>query len=127
MAKVLIADDATIMRINLKKMLEKMGHEVVAEAVNGKEAVDLYEKEKPDFVTMDITMPSVGEVEDGIEATKQIHEYDKNAKIIMVTSHGEQDKVIRAIQNGASNYILKPIKYEKLEEIVEKLKLEEKK
>lgn len=49
--------------------------------------------------------------------------HDIKAKIIMITSHGEQDKVIRAIQNGASNYVLKPIKFEKLEEVVSKLSL----
>ena len=121
MARVLIVDDATIMRINIKKMLDKMGHDVVGEAANGHEAVEVYEKVNPDFVTMDVTMPDVGGVADGIEAVRRITQYDYKAKIIMVTSHGEQDKVIRAIQNGASNYILKPIKYEKLEEVVDKL------
>lgn len=123
MAKVLIVDDATIMRINMRKMLEKLGHEVIGEAKNGAEAVTEYEKLNPDFVTMDITMPNVGGVEDGIEATRRIAQYDYKAKIIMITSHGEQDKVIRAIQNGASNYILKPVKFEKLEEVVNKLSL----
>ena len=121
MAKVLIVDDATIMRITIKKMFTKMGHEVVGEAANGHEAVEVYEKVNPDFVTMDVTMPEIGGVQDGIEAVRRIIQYDYKAKIIMVTSHGEQDKVIRAIQNGASNYILKPIKYEKLEEVVDKL------
>ena len=121
MAKVLIVDDAAIMRINIKKMLEKMGHEVISEAENGFVAIDKYKLLHPDFVTMDITMPSVNDVHDGIDATTEIVKYDNQAKIIMVTSHGEQDKVIRAIQNGASNYILKPIKYEKLEEAVNKL------
>ena len=123
MARVLIVDDATVMRINMRKMLEKMGHEVVGEAENGAIAVTEYEKLNPDFVTMDITMPNIDGVEDGIEATRRINQYDYKAKIVMVTSHGEQDKVIRAIQNGASNYILKPVKYEKLEETLSKLSL----
>ena len=123
MATVLIVDDATIMRIQMKKMLEKLGHEVIGEAKNGVESVTQYEKLNPDFVTMDITMPNVGGVEDGIEATRRITQFDYKAKVIMVTSHGEQDKVIRAIQNGASNYILKPVKIEKLEETINKLDL----
>jgi len=123
MATVLIADDAKIMRVNLRKMLEKMGHNIVAEAENGYDAIEKYKLFKPDLVTMDITMPNVNDVEDGIAAVGKIIEHNSNAKIIMVTSHGEQDKVIRAIQNGASNYVLKPIKYEKLEETVGKLEL----
>ncbi len=121
MATVLIADDAKIMRINLKKMIEAMGHNVIAEAENGFDAIEKYKLFKPDFVTMDITMPNVNEVEDGIEAVSRIMMHDIKAKIIMVTSHGEQNKVIRAIQNGAANYILKPIKFDKLEEVVNKL------
>ena len=123
MATVLIVDDATIMRIQMKKMLEKLGHEVIGEAKNGAESVTQYEKLNPDFVTMDITMPNVEGVEDGIEATRRITQFDYKAKVIMITSHGEQDKVIKAIQNGASNYILKPVKIEKLEETINKLDL----
>ena len=123
MATVLIVDDATIMRIQMKKMLEKLDHEIIGEAKNGYEAVVQYEKLNPDFVTMDITMPNIGEVKDGIEATRRINQFDYKAKIIMVTSHGEQDKVIKAIQNGASNYILKPVKIDKLEETIDKLDL----
>jgi len=123
MAKVLVVDDAAIMRINIKNMLEKMGHEVVAEADTGNKAVEQYKQAKPDFVTMDITMPEDNGVRDGISAVKKIKELDKKAKIIMVTSHGEQQKVIKAIQSGASNYVLKPIKFEKFEEVVNKLVL----
>ena len=123
MATVLVVDDATIMRINMKRILEKLGHEVIGEAKTGAESIEQYENLKPDFVTMDITMPDEGGIKDGIEATKKIKEMDKDAKIIMVTSHGEQTKVIQAIQNGASNYLLKPLGAEKLEEVIEKLNL----
>ena len=123
MANVLIVDDAKIMRLNLKIMLEKLGHQVISEAQNGFEAIDKYKVTKPDFVTMDVTMPSINGINDGIDAVGEIIKYDKDAKIIMVTSHGEQDKVIKAIQNGASNYVLKPIKQDKLEEIINKLNL----
>ena len=123
MAKVLIVDDAKIMRANIRKMLEKLGHEVVAEAENGFKSIELYEKNLPDFVTMDITMPGSNGIEDGIDAVVEIMKLDYKAKIIMVTSHGEQDRVIKAIQAGASNYILKPLKIEKLEEVIQKLKL----
>jgi len=121
MAKVLVVDDAKIMRINIGNMLQKLGHDVVADAESGYMAIEMYEKHLPDLVTMDITMPSENGIEDGIDAVKAIKEQFPNAKIIMITSHGEQDKVIKAIQSGASNYLLKPIQIDKLEEIIKKV------
>ena len=121
MAKVLVVDDAKIMRANIKKMLDELGHTVTGEAGTGLEGVNQYKLFKPDIVTMDITMPSDGEIKDGIEAVQKIMSIDPNAKIIMVTSHGEQEKVIKAIQAGASNYISKPLKIEKLDEIINKI------
>ena len=120
MATALVVDDAKIMRANVKKMLMKLGYDVV-EAGDGAEAIKMYEKHNPTFVTMDITMPEVGGIKDGIEAVEEIMKINPKAKIIMVTSHGEQDKVIRAIKAGALNYILKPIKFEKLEEVIMKV------
>ncbi len=120
MAKVLVVDDAKIMRINIGNILKSRGHEVIAEAENGYQAVEMYRKHKPDIVTMDITMPDTNNISDGIEAVKAIKSEFPNAKIIMITSHGEEEKVITAIQHGASNYLLKPIQVKKLEEVFEK-------
>ena len=119
--KVLIVDDSVLMRDNIRGYIKILGHEVVGEATTGNEAVNLCKSLSPDLITMDITMPEVNGIKDGIDAVKQIILTDYKAKIIMVTSHGEQDKVIRAIQNGASNYLLKPLKIDKLEEIISKL------
>jgi len=124
MATALVVDDAKVMRINVKNMLEKLGHEVLGEAANGYLAIEAYKEHLPDFVTMDITMPSDRNIADGIDAVKGIIDFHPAAKIIMVTSHGEQDKVIKAIQAGASNYLLKPIHLEKLEEVISKLNLD---
>lgn len=121
MANILIVDDAKIMRAYIKKMLVELGHTVVAEAASGFEAIKHYELSKPDIVTMDITMPPQGGIEDGIDALSKILKIDPKAKIIMVTSHGEQAKVVKAIQAGALNYILKPIKVDKLEEVLKKV------
>ncbi|WP_419764305.1 MAG: response regulator [Arcobacter sp.] len=120
MAKVLVVDDARIMRINIGNILKSRGHEVIAEAENGYEAIEMYRKHEPDIVTMDITMPDTNNISDGIEAVKAIKGEFPDAKIIMITSHGEEEKVITAIQNGASNYLLKPIQVKKLEEVFEK-------
>ncbi|MBD3841296.1 MAG: response regulator, partial [Campylobacterales bacterium] len=120
-ATVLIVDDAKVMRVNLRNMLEKLGHEVVAEAETGYQGIKMYEEHLPDLVTMDITMPSDRGIADGIDAVAGIKDFHPAAKVIMVTSHGEQDKVIKAIQKGASNYLLKPIQIEKLEEVIDKV------
>lgn len=121
MKKVLIVDDAKVMRATLSSMMTKLGYQVVGSAVNGAEAIEQYKTFKPDFVTMDITMPEVDGIGDGIDAVKHIIDFDSDAKIIMATSHGEKDKVIRAITNGASNYVLKPIEIDKLKKVISDL------
>jgi len=110
MLKVLVVDDSLIIRKKLTKIIEKLGHEVVYGAKNGQEGIDSFISKKPDLVTMDITMPDM----DGITAVKKIIEEDSEAKIIMVTSHGQEDMVIKSIQAGAVGYMLKPITEEKL-------------
>lgn len=121
MAKVLIVDDAKIMRMNIRGILEKLGHKIVGEADNGYDGIEEYKKCNPDFVTMDITMPKQNDIKDGIDAVAKIKEYDKKAQVIMVTSHGEEQKVRKAIKAGAKNYILKPINTQSLEKVVQKI------
>jgi len=110
MLKVLVVDDSLIIRKKVTKLVEKLGHEVLYGPKNGQDAIDSYNSNKPDLVTMDITMPDM----DGIEAVKHIIENDANAKIIMVTSHGQEDMVIKSIQVGAVGYMLKPVTEDKL-------------
>lgn len=114
MLKVLIVDDSLIIRKKINTILQKLGHEGVFDATNGQEAIDAYAKYKPDLVTMDITMPDM----DGITAVKKIMLQDASAKIIMVTSHGQEDMVIQSIQAGAVGYMLKPITEEKLAQAI---------
>jgi two-component system chemotaxis response regulator CheY len=121
MANVLIVDDLTIMRQTIKGHAIKLGHKVVGEAANGDEAIKLYKSTNPDIVTMDITMPAFNGILNGLEALKLIREFDSEAKVIMITSHGEQKLIIDAINLGAKGYILKPVTYEKLEAIFKKL------
>jgi len=103
-ARVMVVDDAIFMRRMLADILKEGGHEVVAEAANGKEASEQYKKSKPDIVTMDIIMPDMG----GIEAVKEIISQDKKAKILMVSAMGQQQLVVEAIQAGAKDFIVKP-------------------
>lgn len=125
MLKVLVVDDSLIIRKKVQKLVVKLNHEVLNSASNGQEAIDLYTSSKPDLVTMDITMPDM----DGITAVKEIIKIDANAKIIMVTSHGQEDMVIKSIQAGAVGYMLKPVTEDKLAiaigEVYEKYAIEE--
>lgn len=81
MAKILIVDDSKIMRINLKKIFEELGHTVVAEAGDGNAALEAYEEHSPDLVTMDITMPGMS----GIETVEAMMKRFPSAKIIMTS------------------------------------------
>lgn len=117
MARVLIVDDAAFMRMMIKDILEKNGFEVVGEAPNGLVAVELYKKEKPDVVTMDITMPDM----DGIEAVKQIKGFDSAAKVIMCSAMGQQSMVMDAIKAGARDFIVKPFQADRVLEAITKV------
>ncbi|WP_040211179.1 response regulator [Clostridium polynesiense] len=116
MAKVLIVDDAAFMRMMIKDILEKNGFEVVGEASNGIKAVEIYKKEKPDVVTMDITMPDM----DGIEAVKQIKAFDPSSRIIMCSAMGQQSMVMDAIRAGARDFIVKPFQADRVLEAIRK-------
>ena len=114
--KVLIADDASFMRMMLKKILSTGDFEVVGEAENGKKAVEQYTLLKPDVATMDITMPEL----DGISALKEILKIDRQAKVIMCSAMGQQAIVIEAIKEGAKDFIEKPFQAERVIEAIKK-------
>lgn len=116
MAKILIVDDAAFMRMMLKDILSKNGFDVVGEAANGNEAIQMYDELKPDLVTMDITMPQC----DGIEALKSIIGKDSAAKVVMCSAMGQQAMVIESIQAGAKDFIVKPFQPDRVIESVNK-------
>jgi len=101
--KVLVVDDSAFMRNLLKQLLED-DHEVVGEAENGVEAVEMYRELDPDVVTMDVVMP----IRNGIEATSEIKSIDPNSSVIMCTSVGQEEKMREAVEAGADGYITKP-------------------
>lgn len=117
MARVLITDDAAFMRMQLRDMVTKAGHEVVGEAENGQQAIELYQQLKPDLVTMDITMP----VMDGVQAVREIKGIDPGATIIMCSAMGQQSMVLDAIQAGAKDFIVKPFTPDRIAEALKKL------
>lgn len=113
--RVMIVDDSGLTVKKMAKLLEELGHEVAAVATTGRQAVDDYPKIAPDMVAMDITMPELN----GIEATRLIMAADPAARVIIVTSHGQEQMVMDAIEAGAKGYILKPVKLDKLRDTLE--------
>lgn len=116
MANILVVDDAAFMRMMIKDILIKGGYQIIGEAANGIEAIEQYNKLKPDLVTMDITMPEM----EGIEALKQIKQADPKAKVIMCSAMGQQGMVVQAIQAGAKDFIVKPFQPDRVLDAVRK-------
>jgi len=117
MKTVLVVDDSAFMRRTMKSILIRNNFEVVGEATNGIEAVDLYTKLKPDVVTLDVVMEEMN----GLEALKKIMIIDQKANVIMVSSMG-QDIIVRdAIVVGAKNFILKPYTEEQVVRALDKI------
>jgi two-component system chemotaxis response regulator CheY len=114
--KGLIVDDAAFMRTMLKEILTKSGYEIIGEAANGREALEMYKSAKPDFVIMDITMPEM----DGIQALKGIRSIDSNAVVIMCSAIGQQAHVLEAIKSGAKDFIVKPFQPDRVLESIRK-------
>ncbi|MED1410213.1 MULTISPECIES: response regulator [Bacillus] len=109
--KLLLVEDHHIVRRGLVFFLKSREEfEIIGEAENGEEALTFVQKEKPDLVLMDLSMPKM----DGIEATKRIKQYDKTIKILMLSSFSEQDYVLPALEAGADGYQLKEVQPDQL-------------
>lgn len=117
MAEILIVDDSKTSRKMLRGLLEEDGHTIVGEAVNGEEGYLKYKELMPDIVTMDITMP----VMDGIEALKLIIHEQKEAKVVMITAAGQKEKMVDAVQAGASDFLVKPFDHEQIKAVIAQL------
>jgi two-component system chemotaxis response regulator CheY len=102
--RVLIVDDALIMRQRIREIAEAAGWQIAAEARDGEEAVALYRRERPDLVTLDIVMPKL----EGVSALKQIIEMDPGARVVMVSAVNQKGKLAECIQAGAIDFIVKP-------------------
>jgi DNA-binding NarL/FixJ family response regulator len=100
---LLLVDDHRLLRQGLRRAVEDAGFDVVGEAGNGEEAVRLAIELRPDLVLMDVTMP----VLDGIEATRRLRHSAPEARVVILTMHGEEDTIARALRAGAVAYLLK--------------------
>jgi AmiR/NasT family two-component response regulator len=107
--RILIAEDETIIRLDLKSILERAGFEVCAEARDGVEAVELATSEQPDLAILDVKMPRL----DGIEAARRILA-DRPIPIVVLTAYGQDELVARAVEAGVFGYLVKPFREEDL-------------
>lgn len=116
MKRILIVDDAPIIRLKLRDIIQRQGYEVVAEAANGREAVEKYKELSPDLTTLDITMPDM----DGLEALEEIFKINPEAKVVMVTAIEQRDMLMKAIRMGIQDYIVKPFENDRVINAVHK-------
>src|SRR3954452_13351850 len=107
--RILVAEDETIIRLDLRDLLERAGFEVCAEARDGIEAVELARTEQPDLAVLDVKMPKL----DGIEAARRILE-DRPIPIVMRTAYGQARAVSRAVEAGVFGYLVKPFREQDL-------------
>jgi AmiR/NasT family two-component response regulator len=103
--RILIAEDETIIRLDLRELLERAGFEVCAEAKDGIEAVELAASAEPELAILDVKMPRL----DGIEAARQILE-ERPIPIVMLTAYGQDELVSRAVEAGVFGYLVKPFR-----------------
>ncbi|MBE3583854.1 MAG: response regulator [Limnochordaceae bacterium] len=113
-ARIMVVDDTAFMRLTLRKLLEKAGHQVVAEAENGAEALERYAQVHPDLVTLDLVMP----VMDGIATLKELTRRDPGCRVIVCSSMGQKALVVEALNAGAYDFIVKPFQPQRVLEAV---------
>ena len=107
--RILLAEDETIIRLDLREMLERAGFDVCAEAKDGEEAVELARSAEPDLAVLDVKMPKL----DGIEAARRILE-ERPIPIVMLTAYGQGELVSRAVEAGVFGYLVKPFREQDL-------------
>ena len=112
--RILIVDDSFYMRTMLKNMLTDAGYDVVGEAANGQQALEMAVATTPDLITLDVILPD----NTGLDVLKGIRQQQPDAKVVMCSAVGQETIVNEAIENGALDYIVKPFSEERVLEIV---------
>lgn len=112
--RILIVDDSFYMRTMLKNMLTDAGYEVVGEAANGQQALEMASATRPDLITLDVILPD----NTGLDVLKGIRQEQPDAKVVMCSAVGQETIVNEALESGAIAYIVKPFSEEKVLEIV---------
>jgi two-component system chemotaxis response regulator CheY len=121
MKRLLVVDDAMLMRKMIRDLATEAGWDVVGEARDGQEAIELYESLRPDLVTMDLVMPRVT----GIEALRAIRSHDPGARVIVVTALDQKQMLMESIHHGAVDFIVKPFDRSRFLEMMRKLAAQE--
>ncbi len=116
MKRILIVEDAKAISEILKEILESRRYDIIT-AENGREGVEMYKKIKPDLVITDISMPQ----KSGIELIKEIKEYNRGAKILVVSVISDKEVIDKAFAAGADDYIIKPFEFEDFLRRIEKI------
>ena len=114
--RLLVVDDALIMRAIIKDIAKSAGWEVAGEAANGREALERYRELKPDLVTLDIVMPEL----DGVETLRALRQEDTAARVVMVTAIDQKAKLSECIQLGAVDFVVKPFDKQRLASLLRK-------
>lgn len=117
MGRLLVVDDAMLMRRMIRDVALEAGWEVVGEARNGQEGVDLFDQLRPDLVTMDVVMPEMG----GLEALRKIIGLDPKARVVMVTALDQKQTIEEAIRDGALDFIVKPFERDRIFNLLGKI------
>jgi two-component system, chemotaxis family, chemotaxis protein CheY len=118
MGRLLVVDDAMIMRKLIRDVAVAAGWEVAGEAANGAEAVALYQTLRPDLVTLDLVMPVMG----GNEALRRIRVVDPNARVVIVTALDQKQTLMETIRDGAIDFIVKPFDRERIISVLKKIR-----
>ncbi|MFW5750719.1 MAG: response regulator [Planctomycetota bacterium] len=116
MTRVLIVDDAAFMRQLIRDALEPLGFEIVAEAGNGRDALERYRELRPDLITLDIVMPEM----DGLSTLEAIRAEDHQTPVIMVTAVDQRDSMLRAMRLGIADFVVKPFDEDRIVSAVDK-------
>lgn len=114
--RLLVVDDALIMRAIIKDIARSAGWEVAGEAANGRECLERYRALKPDLVTLDIVMPEL----DGVETLRALRQEDASARVVMVTAIDQKAKLSECIQLGAVDFVVKPFDKQRLASLLRK-------
>lgn len=117
MKRLLVVDDALFMRKLIRDLAAEAGWEVVGEASNGKEAGELYQRLRPDLVTMDLVMPVMG----GLDALKRIRAADPLARVIVISALDQKQVLVDSIHEGAIDFIVKPFARDRVLNLFKKL------
>ncbi|MFO0946085.1 MAG: response regulator [Planctomycetota bacterium] len=117
--RLLIVDDAMFMRMMIRDVAVEAGWEIAGEAANGEEALAIYQRVRPDLVTLDLVMPKMG----GLETLKSILKVDAKARIVIVSALDQKATLVETIREGAMDFIVKPFERERILGVLSKATL----